>query len=321
MIVAVLSTGAVAQQTIEITALRQPVDKSYRRMVQGLELFEQQHAFAPQATLRYKVLPRKPGTDIDSVSLQIVGERFKAAVPLAPDHTFALARYPAALKEDAVVRSERRATTLTWRAEIRTPGLPADSRRLGDLRLECRVGIEAGLVSQYPSVLGWLIDAVRSAADYCDRSHVPYLFFAERPLFAVTLVSGARRETLSVGQMYAGVADGRTTKRDLPYCDCEALLDRAYILPLGDRSWPDDTRVELEYMDARPSETMLLGSSKNDVAAAFGSARTVHFDSGYELWAYRAEGAEPLFRRSEFIVLFDPSGVVSNTRLRAALGP
>ena len=320
-VLVLLSAAAAAQQTIEITALRQPVDKSYRRMVNGMDLFEQQHALAPAATLRYKVLPRKPGTDIDDVSLQIVGERFKAAVAMAPDHTFALARYPAALKEDAVVRSERRATTLTWRAEIRTPGLPSDSRRLGDLRLECLVGIEAGLVSQYPSLLGRLFDAVRSGADYCNRDYAPYLFFAERPLFAVTLVSGARRETLSVGQMYAGVADGRTTKRDLPYCDCEALLDRAYILPLGDRRWPDDTRVELEYMDGRPSETIMLGSTRSDVAAAFGRASTVRFDSGYELWAYRAEGAEPLFRRSEFVVLFDPSGVVSNTRLRPAPAP
>jgi hypothetical protein len=321
VVLGLVSAGAAAQQTIEITALRQPVDKSYRRMVQGMELFEQRHALAPEATLRYKVLPRKPGTDIESVSLQIVGERFKAAVPLESDHTFALARYPAALKEDAVVRSERRATTLTWRAEIRTPGLPPDSRRLGDLRLECEVGMEAGLISQYPGVLGWLFGRFASSPDFCSRDYAPYLFFAERPLFAVTLVSGARRETLSVGQMYAGVADGRTTKKDLPYCDCEALLDRAFILPLGDRSWPDDTRIELEYMDSAPNETMLLGNTKSDVAAAFGAAHMVQFDSGYELWAYRAEGKEPLFRRSEFIVLFNPSGVVSNTRLRPAPAP
>ena len=31
--------------------------------------------------------------------------------------------------------------------------------------------------------------------------------------------------------------------------DCEVLVDRTYFLPLGDRSWPDDTRVEFEYMD------------------------------------------------------------------------
>ena len=39
---------------------------------------------------------------------------------------------------------------------------------------------------------------------------------------------------------------------ELPYCDCEVLLDRTYFLPLGDRSWPDDTLVEFDYMDDAP---------------------------------------------------------------------
>jgi hypothetical protein len=26
-------------------------------------------------------------------------------------------------------------------------------------------------------------------------------------------------------------------------------MDRAYFMPLGDASWPDDTLVELEYME------------------------------------------------------------------------
>jgi hypothetical protein len=256
---------------------------------------------------------------MDGVALQIVGERFKAPVAVAADHTFTLARLQKALDEDAVVRSERRAQSMTWRAEIRTPGLPPDTRRLGDLRLECQVGMEAGLVSQYPSVLGRLVDALLGTAAFCNRSYAPYLFFAERPLFSVTLSAGARREVLSVGQMYAAMAHGRTTKADLAHCDCEALLDRAYILPLGDRRWPDDTRVELEYMDAAGAdEAALIGSTKADVAAAFGEARVVRFESGFEVWAYQSDRPEPPLGRSEFVVLFSPSGVVSKTRLRPA---
>jgi len=318
-VLALLSGIAAAQQTIEITALRQTVDKSYRKMVKGMELFEARHAMAPGATLRYKILPRKPGTDLSGVGVQIVGDTFKQPVAVAFDRTFTMARHQRALDEDAAVRSERKAESLTWRAEVRTPGLPPDTRRLGDLRLECEVGMEAGLVSQYPSALGRLLDAVLSAPDFCSRSYAPYLFFAERPLFAVTLRSGARREVLSVGQLYAGMAHGRTTKKDLPYCDCEALLDRAFIVPLGDHSWPDDTLVELEYMDGGDAgDAILIGGTKADVAATFGRAAIVRFDSGYEVWSYQSEGKEPPFRKSEFVVLFSPAGVVAKTRLRAA---
>ena len=76
-----------------------------------------------------------------------------------------------------------------------------------------------------------------------------YLFFAERPVFSIALVSGGRREILSIDKLYAGASYDDGLKGDLPYCDCQVLIDRTYFLPLGDRSWPDDTLVEYEYMD------------------------------------------------------------------------
>jgi hypothetical protein len=47
------------------------------------------------------------------------------------------------------------------------------------------------------------------------------------------------------------------TSGDLQYCDCASLLDRAYYAPLGDRSWPDDTLLYLEYMDDGVKEAPL----------------------------------------------------------------
>ena len=37
---------------VTVSALRDPVDKSYRKMVDGMELFEKLHAMAPNAALR-----------------------------------------------------------------------------------------------------------------------------------------------------------------------------------------------------------------------------------------------------------------------------
>ena len=61
--------------------------------------------------------------------------------------------------------------------------------------------------------------------------------------------SGNRREVLSIDKLYAAASNDPGLKTDLPYCDCEVLVDRTYVLPLGDRSWPDDTLVAFEYMD------------------------------------------------------------------------
>jgi hypothetical protein len=172
------------------------------------------------------------------------------------------------------------------------------NRKARSMRLECEVGMEARLVSNYrPLLFGWLDALVAEGPEYCGRSAPRYLFFADRPLFSVTLVAGARRETLPVDRLYAGASRDPEWKDDLPYCDCEVLVERAYFVPLGDRSWPDDTLVEFEYMKSEPAH------------AALGEAAVVDFDSGYEVWLYRE-------KLSELVLLFAPSGVVTKTRIR-----
>jgi hypothetical protein len=235
---------------VAVNALRNPVDKPYRKMVAGLERFEKRRHLAPQAALRFKLLPRNRDTRMENLELEIASKSFATPVAVDSDHTFTLVRDPRALKENASVTPNRKAGTMTWRAEIRTPGLPPGTRRLGDLRLECEVGMEAGLISNYRPVLFGLLDPLlREGPEYCHRAAPRYLFFADRPVWSVTLVAGDRREVLSVDRLYGGASRDPDWKEDLPYCDCEVLMDRAYFLPLGDRSWPDDTRVEFEFMD------------------------------------------------------------------------
>ena len=244
------STIHAADDAVVVTTLRNPVAKSYRKMVEASKLFEEKRHLAPEAALRFKLLPREQEVTMQGIRLKVEAESLAIPLKVSPDQTFALELDQRALKENARVIPNRKAGTMTWRADVRTPGLPPDTRRLGDLRLECEVGMKAGLVSRYPrSWFSWLDDLLPEGPAYCHRAQPNYLFFAERPLFSVTLVDGARREVLSVDRLYSGASRDPDWKKHLRHCDCAALLDRAYFMPLGDSSWSDDTRVELEYMD------------------------------------------------------------------------
>jgi hypothetical protein len=76
-------------------------------------------------------------------------------------------------------------------------------------------------------------------------------------------------------------------------------------------------------------------STKADVLAALGRTSAIHFDSGYEIWVYKYEGKDDYspsveelidhavsgngtLGKTEFVVLFAPSGVVTKTRVRPA---
>src|SRR5471032_1309112 len=236
------STIALAQtaptqqvQQVKVDATRDPVDKSYRKMMQGVARFERDHALAPQASLRFRLLPRQPGVDMSGVQLRIAGDTVSVPLPLAADNSFAPVRNEQALREDAVLLANRKASTMSWRAQVITPGLPPDTRRLGDLRLECRAGMDSGLISNDPQIIAWLSSMLYSTDKVCNQPDGNYLFFADRPLFGVTLVHGERRLALPFKMLYAG---GEQTPASLPYCDCQVLLDRSYYAPLWDPAGP-----------------------------------------------------------------------------------
>jgi hypothetical protein len=233
--------------SVTISSTRNPVDKSYRDMADGVRLFEARQHLHPGATLRFKLLPRQYDTKMDGITIKIVGDSFSIPVALAADQTFTIPINQKALDEDASVNTNRAAGSMTWRVEIRTPNLPKNTRRLGDLRLECEVGLEANLTSSENKAL----NALRKNTKFCNpiTGRSGYFFFADSPIFNVTLNHNGRRESLAINYLYAGLSSA-STKPDFSDKDCAVLLDRTYFLPLGDKSWPDDTLVEFEYMES-----------------------------------------------------------------------
>lgn len=317
-----LSEGSWTQAvpSVEVHSTRSPVDKSYRKMLQGMERFEREHALAPNAGLRFRLLPRDAATNMHGITLKVLGDSTSMPVLLAADNSFTLERNEQLRREDAALVANRKTLSMTWRAEVRSPGVPAGMRRLGDLRLECLVGMEAGLVSNNAHLFAWLDEWLRSPDKVCSDPQGNYVFFTERPLFSVTLQAGERRATLPFHALYAG----NPPAAELPYCDCQVLLDRSYYAPLWDRSWPDDTLLGFEYMD-EPSAIGAAPANRVAAMATLGPPQlSMRFSSGYEAWLYQSTPKPPLPpaadgrpRQGEHVLLFGPDGATLKARQRA----
>lgn len=320
-LLAFLLAGTAIAQTaapsVTVAATRDPVDKSYRKMLAGMDIFERHHALAPQATLRFQLLPRLPTTQLDGITLRVAGDTVSLPVTVAADHTFTLDRNAQAAKEDAALIASRKTSTLTWRAQIRSPNVPEGMRRLGDLRLECLVGVEAGLLSNNAQIFAWLGELFTSPDRVCNSPEGNYLFFAERPVFAITLRDGNRSAILPLRALYAG---GTQTPATLPYCDCQVLLDRSYYAPIWDRSWSDDTLLTFEDMDSPPGpeDTALADDYRSaaQLRARLGPAQITSFDTGYQVWRYTYPPARDGQPPAEFTILLGPDGIVRKARLR-----
>lgn len=210
------------QQVVDVQGTRDPDLRPYRTMLKGLDAYADHQGLAPGAPLRFMLIPATPKARLDGVTLHLSADNLSIPVPLAADGGFTLTRDKTAYDANADLVSNKKRDTLRWRADIHTPGLPQNVRRLGDLRLECEIrwAVEQDDLSFVRRNL------FRLAGGPCHSSliHVPFPVF--RKLLAVQARSGER--TLDI----------RITE------------DRQrYVPPLHDATWDDNTLLTLTYAD------------------------------------------------------------------------
>jgi hypothetical protein len=229
------------EQVVEVNAKRDADERSYRLLLRGLDVFEKNHALAPQARLHYKLFEKKPQPE-HPLEVSISSDQGRIPLVLDADHSFALPRDEAAAAARATVRTNRKDGSLIWRVDVRTPGLASNQRRLGDLRLECEVNRIVDLINGFKPPSYLLLNATTNVCNLGGWMDV-----AEHPLFGVTLTAGKRREQIFSEHLYLN----RIPVGFQAFYDTE-LRERSYWIKIGDRSWPDDTLLEFDYIDDGP---------------------------------------------------------------------
>ena len=214
-------------QAVVVSGSKDPDWKTYRAFNAGLDVFEQQHGMAPAAPLRFVLLPKTANASLKDIKLRIAGDEMSIPLVVAEDGTFAVPRSEAASKEDAELLLNRRPGTFRWRPDVHTPGVPANARRLGDLRLECAV---RWTVEQYE--LPYLVRKLFNAAGQpCLTSRIKVDNIAPRPIAAMYLTLNGRRSKLPADLLEDG--------------------GKVYLAPVHDQDWPDDALLEFEFAETK----------------------------------------------------------------------
>jgi hypothetical protein len=205
-----------SENTVEIRGLRHPDDIPYSSFVAAMRAFDENHHYAPDASLLFSV--RNHDGKFDGMRISITGEQMSIPVPLDANGRFTLPIRQDALDDKAYVQANQHTGEVNWGTLVRTPGLPDDTLRLGDLRLDCRV-------------------------DYA-------LSRAETSLWVATifrLAGGCNSDGHTMRELKR---PGMRVK--LTYMDREEVLPEKYYMvhhtmwamPLADGNWPDDTLVQ-----------------------------------------------------------------------------
>ncbi|MFZ6768952.1 hypothetical protein ACO0LM_17980 [Undibacterium sp. Di26W] len=208
---------------VEISSTRDPELKSYKQMYKGLEAFDQYRQLAPAAMLKFILLPVDANTSLRDLNLRIASEQSSVPIAVDIDGSFVLPKISKALDENADLLLNRKKGLFRWRPDIHSEGVPTDTRRLGDLRLECAIWWAV----EYDDMPYDTRNLFRRLGGACNSSFIVISFWSPRKLSAAYLVSKDRREKIEI------------SKNGLQY-----------IPPLYKKAWGDDALVEFEFAAA-----------------------------------------------------------------------
>lgn len=229
----------------EGTAARE--SKPVADLLDALDTFERERArYAPQAEFRIRVLPRHDLREAEAIALELRHGHTRMPIALDALGRFSIPPDWRQLPKDAVVRSPLPLGRLSWMVDVRTPGLPAHSRRLGDLRLECRADLYGGNLMRGLKPPAYY--ALRASTDVCSSTLIAYGFFADAPVFTARIHEGDRVQEHPYALMH-GSLTGQSNLFfplvDWPY----ALRDRFVELAKDKwKTWSHEARIELDPM-------------------------------------------------------------------------
>jgi hypothetical protein len=220
--------AAAAPHAVEVSSIRNPEMRSYRSIWAGFQAYDAFRALAPGAPLRFRLL-RPDGHPVgaaDGLVLRLASDDASLPVAIGADGVVDIARSQAAYDADATFILNRKSGRFSARPDIRTPGLPDKVRRLGDLRLECRVSV-AIAKEQIPFLARAAINTLMLGSDWCGKKDMHVAFPAEGELEGATIRHGGRSAALE-------------------------LHGDAFMAPLGNPGWPDDALIELTFAKQAP---------------------------------------------------------------------
>ncbi len=231
-------------EPVHVNAMRNPEVRKYKVILAGLDAFDKHRALAPRVDrLRFQLSTRKKDESPEPLAARLVGDGgFKLPVAIDASGRFVVPRSEAAEDADSELELNRKRRVYRTEPDVRTPGLAANQRRLGDLRLECKVTV-AMAKEEIPMFFVLTINTILLRTDWCSffgdqddtrwegasrKAHFSYR--ADRPLAEALLVEGNRSAVLEI-------------------------KDASFEVPIGNTSWSDDAVIELKYAEPAPTGT------------------------------------------------------------------
>lgn len=211
------SNEKILGQQVFVSGMKDPDWKSYQAFFAGMNVYEKLKKLAPDAPLLFVLRAQRPNISMEGISIRIAGESTFASISVANNGVFSIPLITEALQDKAELVLNQKAGLFRWRPYINSLGVAENTRRLGDLRLECAVrwAIEQ---DELPILMKKVFNAYGGP---CNSRQIQVDFLTPQKVFGIEMVDGNKKKFFKQEWIESN--------------------GQIYFPPLYDQSWSDDT--------------------------------------------------------------------------------
>lgn len=172
-------------QRVEIANYKGPELRSYSQMLKGLIAYKEKLVHAPDSELYFILIPKSNKFAIRGLTMRLVSDETSINIPVDDEGKFQLPLIALKNDDEYDLIVNRPKGQYYIKPYVKSPNLAENSKRLGDIRLECEVrwAIErqdvSPVFSSYVKLFG--------SGNPCTSRAVSVLFFAPQTMDTVTL--------------------------------------------------------------------------------------------------------------------------------------
>ena len=216
----------IALQQVTVTGSRTQPFKPYRAMFPGLKAYARlQASLGPQSQLRFRIFKRDEADPSfpppASVKVSLRGPETSTVLALDADDRFVLPLSQTLYDEDFDIVLNQPAKAYGWMPDVRSPNVPQNARRLGDIRLECSVFTEIQKVDM-SFAARTAINVLTLGGDICAAKVGSFFFTAPQKLASARIVEGDKTKVLKT-------------------------WGTSFEVPVADKSWSNEALIEFEF--------------------------------------------------------------------------
>lgn len=181
---------------VEISSNKNPELRSYAQMLKGLKAYKEKHGLAPDSELYFILIPKSKSASMQGLTMRLASDDSSINIPIDSTGKFQLPLLELKTEDEYDLILNKPKGQFRIKPYVKSANLPEDTKRLGDLRLECEVrwAIEKQDVSPVFSTYVKLF----ASGNPCTSRAVKVHFFPPNGIDTVTYEASKTKLTFDV---------------------------------------------------------------------------------------------------------------------------